>query len=190
MDEYNEDQELVELIENDFDQERFIPVPGGSSREGYAQMERFIGKAEDTDAQQTLYKAIKGRGAFRRFKDRLHDVGLVDEWYEFKNREDREKALDWLLVEGLITEEEFEKGMQMYEDTLARRKRRKENLAKMGNGAVVVCSGNAGHVHQITPGTTYKVLDEQKEHQNIRIKDDRGKVIWLPKAHFELVSEP
>tara|TARA_R100000908_G_scaffold59704_1_gene36332 strand:+ start:7615 stop:7728 length:114 start_codon:yes stop_codon:yes gene_type:complete len=35
----------------------------------------------------------------------------------------------------------------------------------------------------------YEVLDEQKEQLNIRIKDDRGKIIWLPKSHFELVTE-
>jgi len=77
----------------------------------------------------------------------------------------------------------------MYEEVLAKRKRRKENQQKMTKGAVVICSDNTRHANQVTPGRTYLILDEQKEQLNIRINDDRGKTIWIPKAHFELISE-
>ena len=77
----------------------------------------------------------------------------------------------------------------MYEEALAKRKRHKENQQKMTQGAVVICSGNTGHPNQVTPGKTYLILDEQKEQMNIRINDDRGKTIWIPKAHFELISK-
>lgn len=169
---FEADEELVERIERD--------------TEG----ERFIDQLKDEKAQQILYKSIDGRGAFSRFKNNLFELNMEDEWHEFKGREDRKNALNWLFGKGLIAEKEIEKGMQMYEDTVARRKRREANLAKMKKGAVVICSDNAGHINQITPGQTYEVLDEQKEHLNLRIKDDRGKIIWLPKSHFELVSEP
>lgn len=169
---FEADEELVERIERD--------------TEG----ERFIDQLKDEKAQQILYKSIDGRGAFSRFKNNLFELNMEDEWHEFKGREDRKNALNWLFGKGLIAEKEIEKGMQMYEDTVARRKRREANLAKMKKGAVVICSDNSGHINQITPGQTYEVLDEQKEHLNLRIKDDRGKIIWLPKSHFELVSEP
>lgn len=187
---FEADEELVERIERDTDGERFIPIPPNISQESYDQMERFIDQLKDEKAQQILYKSIDGRGAFSRFKNNLFELNMEDEWHEFKGREDRKNALNWLFGKGLIAEKEIEKGMQMYEDTVARRKRREANLAKMKKGAVVICSDNAGHINQITPGQTYEVLDEQKEHLNLRIKDDRGKIIWLPKSHFELVSEP
>lgn len=184
-----EQEELLEQIENDPEHERFIPILHRTSREGYAQMERFIAGLDDDHQKDVLYTAIDGRGAFRRFKDALYRVDLQDAWYEFRDRENRREVLDWLFAQDLIAEEDIEAGMELYEQQLARRKRRQANLAKMKPGATVVCSGNSGHVGQVTPGQTYEVLAVQEEHLNIRIKDDRGKTIWIPKAHFELVSE-
>lgn len=180
---------VKELIEEDVDQERFIPVPHRTSREGYAQMQRFIHDLNNSHKQDVLYTAIDGRGAFRRFKDALYRVDLHEEWYEFSNRENRKEVLDWLLVEGFIDEDGVRLGLDLYEKELARQKRRKANLTKMKKGAVVICSGNGGHTGQVTPGKTYEVLEERRENQNIRINDDRGELIWLPKSHFEWVSD-
>jgi hypothetical protein len=180
-DSLNEDKEIIHKFENDVAQERFIPFPAQYSREGWRQMERFINGLNDEHHQDVLYTAINGRGVFRRFKDALYRIDLIDEWYAFKNREERKDILDWLYSEDLIAEADTEKGMQMYERDLARRRRREQNLKKMVRGATVICSGNTGHVGQVTPGKTYDVLDEKKEHLTIRIKDDRDKVIWLPK---------
>lgn len=180
---------VKELIEEDVDQERFIPVPHRTSREGYAQMQRFIHDLNNSHKQDVLYTAIDGRGAFRRFKDALYRVDLHEEWYEFSNRENRKEVLDWLLVEGFIDEDGVRLGLDLYEKELARQKRRKANLTKMKKGAVVICSGNGGHTGQVTPGKTYEVLEERRENQNIRINDDRGELIWIPKSHFEIVSE-
>lgn len=186
---YSEDEDLVDLIENDVDQERFIPIPRCNSREGYRQMERFIEALDDAHKQEVLYSAIDGKDSFHRFKDAVYRVGLSDQWHEFKNREDRADVLQWLHGEGLIEEADIEKGSQMYEKNLASRKRREANLQKMVKGATVICSGNSGHVEQVTPGKTYEVLDEQQQQLNIRIRDDRDRLIWIPKAHFELVTE-
>lgn len=180
---------IQEQIEQDVDQERFVPIPNRTSREGYAQMQRFIYDLNNSHKQDVLYTAIDGRGAFRRFKDALYRVDLHEEWYEFSNRENRKEVLDWLLVEGFIDEDDVQLGMDMYEQELARQKRRKVNLTKMKKGAVVICSGNGGHTGQVTPGKTYEVLEEQQQNQNIRINDDRGKLIWIPKSHFEWVSD-
>lgn len=180
---------VKELIEEDVDQERFIPVPHRTSREGYAQMQRFIHDLNNSHKQDVLYTAIDGRGAFRRFKDALYRVDLHEEWYEFSNRENRKEVLDWLLVEGFIDEDGVRLGLDLYEKELARQKRRKANLTKMKKGAVVICSGNGGHTGQVTPGKTYEVLEKRRENQNIRINDDRGELIWLPKSHFEWVSD-
>lgn len=186
---FEQNEALVELIENDSQGERFIPIPPNTSQNGYAQMERFIEQVKEETVQQVLHKAIDGRGAFSRFRDALFDLGLDDDWYEFRDREERKNALDWLFKKGLIPEKDIQKGMHMFENDLARRKRRKANMSKMKKDAVVICSHNAGHISQITPGQTYEVLDEQKEQLNIRIKDDHGKIIWLPKSHFELVTK-
>ena len=42
-----------------------------------------------------LVRAIKGRGAFRRFKDTAIDVGAIDDWYEFRDNCYKSRAEDW-----------------------------------------------------------------------------------------------
>jgi len=182
------DEDLEEMIENDYG-ERFISIPVRPSHEGWEQMERFILSLDDRDekTRNLLLTAIEGKGAFSRFKNAIHRAGLNERWFEFKDREDIKEALDWLYSLDLITDEDIEKGMRLYEEWLAKKKRRKTDIANMTTGTRVKCIETAGHEDKLTPGKIYEVLDEQEKHLNIRIKDDRGKECWLPKSHFELV---
>ena len=185
-DSYDEDESLQEMIDNDHG-ERFIPIPVAmSSREGWEQMKRFIISLDDQDenTRDLLMTAISGRGAFGRFKDALYRTGLHELWFEFKGREDRQSVLKWLHSVDLITCADIEKGKQLYEEWLAKRKLRDKDIANMTRGLMVKCIENIGHEDKLSQGKIYEVLDEQKEHLNIRIKDDRGKECWLPKSHF------
>jgi hypothetical protein len=185
---YDEDEQLKELIDNEYG-ERFISIDVIDSREGWEQMERFIQSLDDQNQiiRNLLYGTIEGRGAFGRFKDAVYRAGLDDRWFEFKGREDRQEALEWLHSNELITDEDIDKGMQLYEDWLLKRKRHEEDIANMTRGTSIKCIYNNGHIDKLTPGETYEVLDERKEHLLVRIKDDRGKECWLPKSHFELL---
>jgi hypothetical protein len=185
-----EQEEMREMIEND-DEGRFIAIPRTTSREGWEQLKRFILSLDDQDekTQNLLLNTIQGSGAFRRFKDAVYDIGLQDRWYDFKNREDRKEALDWLRAQNLITDEQVEEGMQLYEELLQKRKSREMEIANMTKGRRVRCTDTIGHENKLTVGKVYDILDEQKQHLNIRINDDRGKKCWLPKSHFELVTE-
>ncbi len=77
--------------------------------------------------------------------------------------------------------------LSMLDDMEARRKRIENAKKAMKKGAQVVCSDIHGHADKITPDKTYDILDERPDDQLIRIKDDRGKIVWLPKSHFDLV---
>lgn len=182
-------EKLEQQIEQD-DEDRFIPIPGTTSHEGWEQMERFILSLEDQDkkTQNLLLNTIQGRGAFGRFTDAVFSIGLQDRWHEFKNKEDRKAVLDWLRSKDLITDLQVEQGMQRYEERLRRRKRREKEMANMVQGTQVRCTQTSGHADKLTIGSIYDVLDDQKQHKNIRIRDDRNKICWLPKSHFELVN--
>lgn len=67
-------------------------------------------------------------------------------------------------------------------------KQKEADIAAMKKGTQVKCENNHGHEDKVTPGAIYEVLDDRKLKLLIRIKDDRGKVIWIPKAHFDLVK--
>lgn len=188
-DDLEEEEELKQLIEEDVDGERFIyisPVPGS---ENWQQMEDFILEQEDLDntVQSLLLTAIQGRGAFRRFDDAIEAAGIRGRWFEYKNRLDRKKALRWLKDHKLISDEGVAEGLKMLDNAVARRKRIENARKAMKKGEQVVCSAAHAHADKITPGKTYDILDERPHDQLIRIKDDRGKIIWLTKNHFDLV---
>jgi len=75
--------------------------------------------------------------------------------------------------------------LKMLDDMVARRKRIEDAKRRMTKGARVICSETIGHSDKITPGKIYDIIDERPADLLIRIKDDRGKVVWLPKSHFD-----
>src|SRR4051794_39510062 len=56
-----------EILEGDSD--RFIRPPDPFDFHEYRHMERFIGTLNEADAHEQLWRALKGKGAFRSFKD-------------------------------------------------------------------------------------------------------------------------
>jgi hypothetical protein len=58
-------------------------------------MRDFAEAREDRRLAESLLNAIQGRGAFRCFKDRVHEAGIADDWYRFCDEAFRQIALDW-----------------------------------------------------------------------------------------------
>lgn len=83
------------------DPERWLAVHGEGSREGYRDMERFIASVEDPGRAERLAIAIRGRGAFRRFKDELARwPGELERWHTFSEERQRGRARSWLAAAG------------------------------------------------------------------------------------------
>jgi len=100
--EYN--PELVEEISEGFIDE-FIPLPGQYEIHEYRMMENFIYELPAGRNQDILEQAIKGKGAFRRFKDRLYDVGLEEKWYKYRAACYESIAREWCEKYGITVEE-------------------------------------------------------------------------------------
>ncbi len=83
------------------DPERWLPVHGEGSGEGYRDMELFIASVEDPDRAERLAIAITGRGAFRRFKDELaRSPGELERWHALAEERQRGRARSWLAAAG------------------------------------------------------------------------------------------
>ena len=83
------------------DPERWLAVHGQGSREGYRDMELFIASVEDPGQAERLAVAIKGRGAFRRFKDELARwPGELERWHALSEERQRGRARSWLAASG------------------------------------------------------------------------------------------
>ena len=88
-----EDKERAELMDMEWD--RFIRLPEKYEIHEYRIMEEFIDELDDQKLQMELYRAIQGRGAFRRFKDKIRYAGIEQQWYDYQNNAYREFALRW-----------------------------------------------------------------------------------------------
>lgn len=95
MGEYDEeDQELADMIEEGW-RTRFFSLPTRFDIHEYSIMERFVWNLPEGKMQDSLEHAIRGRGAFRRFKDAVRRFGIEQQWYEFQEKKYYEIAADW-----------------------------------------------------------------------------------------------
>ena len=89
-----EEVEMARAILED-DKDRFIEAPNKFDFHEYRHMERFIGTVDDAEAAEQLWRAIKGKGAFRYFKDTAHRLGLLDRWYRYREAVMKEFVIEW-----------------------------------------------------------------------------------------------
>jgi Uncharacterised protein family (UPF0158) len=75
--------------------EDYLALPDKSDFHEYRVMERFCLALHDRETSESLYHVIKGKGAFRRFKDALDGYGLTDKWYAYRQEALRQLAIDW-----------------------------------------------------------------------------------------------
>jgi hypothetical protein len=70
----------------------------------YQDMVDFADGITDEQAGRRLARAIRGRGAFRRFKDELHEEypDLVAVWYAFRDVRARRRAVEWLAEQDVV----------------------------------------------------------------------------------------
>ena len=86
--------------------ERFIDAPDKFDFHEYRHMERFIGSlSEERDADQ-LWRSIKGKGAFRYFKDTLHRLGIQDQWYRYRDDAMKAFVIEWAEANNVAYEDD------------------------------------------------------------------------------------
>ena len=76
--------------------EHFIELPDRVEIDEYKIMETFALEYKHQRTSAELLRSIQGKGAFRRFKDTISDLGLWPEWNEFRAKEFEAIAADWL----------------------------------------------------------------------------------------------
>ena len=76
---------------------RYVELPEADTREDYRDMEAFIDTVTVPGLQRRLERAIRGRGAFRYFRDELSDEPAEEQrWYAFKQERRRDRIRKWL----------------------------------------------------------------------------------------------
>jgi uncharacterized protein UPF0158 len=91
----------------DLDELDLVPIEPLPSYVWYQDMTDFADQISDERAGRRLGRAIQGRGAFRRFKDELHEEypDLLPVWYAFRDARARRRAVEWLVDNSLIDDD-------------------------------------------------------------------------------------
>ena len=76
---------------------RIEPIP---SYESFRIMEEFMELRSEKE-QQRLYRALNGRHPFASFRNAAEDLGIIQQWYDFKDQAEAQMAEDWLNESGL-----------------------------------------------------------------------------------------
>ena len=82
----------IDILEND---DNYIELPSSFDIHEYRIMEDFCCTVTNERIQDALFRALRGKGAFRRFKDQLIDFGVEDKWYSYRHERFKEIARDW-----------------------------------------------------------------------------------------------
>jgi hypothetical protein len=84
----------------------------------YQDMADFAEAISDERARRRLARAIQGKGAFRRFKDQLHEEypGLLPAWYAFLDARATRRAVRWLADNSLIDDEAADRFLAAHPD--------------------------------------------------------------------------
>lgn len=64
-------------------------------------MAAFAGRNHDAALRDRLERSIEGKGAFRRFRDIVHEEGLAQQWYAFSTDRQLGRARAFLAGEGI-----------------------------------------------------------------------------------------
>ena len=82
----------IDVVENF---ENYIELPTKYEVNEYEIMENFCLTVRDQQKQESLLRVIKGKGAFRRFKDKIIDFEIEDQWYTYRDESIKQIAIEW-----------------------------------------------------------------------------------------------
>lgn len=90
----------------DIDELELLPIDPLPSHVWFQDMADFAEGISDARTGQRLEQALQGRGPFRRFKSELyeHHRDLIAAWHTLRNVRAEQRAVQWLLDQGLIDE--------------------------------------------------------------------------------------
>ena len=104
-DEYmDEDVDMEEVEENN---DRFIPLPSEYEIHEHKIMLAFSNQ-QSTEIKEILLDALHSKGAFRKFKDKIFEMDIRDEWFAYKREKLIVIANEWANTNNLtiVTKEE------------------------------------------------------------------------------------
>lgn len=88
------EQENIKLAEEIMYEDYYEPFPSKYEIDEYGIMKSFSYSMEE-EIKDRLLRAINGRGAFRRFKDEVFELGVRKDWFSYREKEIKKLIKRW-----------------------------------------------------------------------------------------------
>lgn len=84
----------------------------------YQDMADFAARISDERTARRLARALDGKGAFRRFRNELHQEypHLLPVWYDFRDVRAQRRAVEWLSENALIDDDAARRFLENHAD--------------------------------------------------------------------------
>lgn len=86
-------KEVYDLLYNDID--NYIALPNNFEIKDSDIMEEFIDTISNNNKKYQLKNCMWQKGMYRKFKDKLIEIGLENEYYKFYDEKLKEIAIEW-----------------------------------------------------------------------------------------------
>lgn len=96
-------KEVYDLLYNDID--NYIALPNNFEIKDSDIMEEFIETVSNNSKRIQLENCMWQKGMYRKFKDKLIEIGLENEYYRFYDEKLKEIAIEWCKENNLEYEE-------------------------------------------------------------------------------------
>ena len=96
-------KEVYDLLYNDID--NYIALPNNFEIKDSDIMEEFIDTISNNNKKLQLENCMWQKGMYRKFKDKLIEIGLENEYYKFYDEKLKEIAIEWCKENNLEYEE-------------------------------------------------------------------------------------
>lgn len=83
----------------------YIKLPNEQDIDDYRIMKDFCNSIEDEKQNNVLCDAISGSRPFRRFKEKIYQFDLADDWYDYQDKIYKEIAIEWCRENNIEYEE-------------------------------------------------------------------------------------
>ena len=84
------------------DEDKYIHLPSKFDINEYEIMQNFCLSITDQRISDELHYSIKGRGAFRIFRDMIKRFGIEGDWYQYRDEAIKQIAIDWCNEKGIV----------------------------------------------------------------------------------------
>jgi hypothetical protein len=94
------DEEAGENPSMDDEEGDLVELPGRRERDEYGMMQDFA-QSRNEQEKSWLLNALRGAGAFHRFRAVLERFGITGEWYSWRDQALRQLAMEWCEENGI-----------------------------------------------------------------------------------------